>query len=156
MNTSLNVCEASIVQIPTQDNDFHAICIVRIVSSGGQSFSAIGEAFGDVNTPGESLLQRAEQCACERAIERMKSHGGPVSSVQTPSSSSGWDATFGKTKRPVGGPITDRQKWLIGDTAAKNGKTLHDAEAISRELYNRPISQLTTKEVNPILDRLEM
>lgn len=153
MSTSINNYEVSVVQIPNKGNNFHAICTARIISPTGQSFSSIGEAFGETNDQGQSSLMRAEQCACERAVERMENHVSKANSPQL-YPGSGWATTPVKNKRPVGGPITDKQKWLIGDIAAKNGKTLHDAESISQELYSRPISQLTTKEVTPILDKL--
>ena len=155
MTTPLNACEISILQIPTKDNGFHAVCIARVVSPAGQAFTAIGEAFGETDDLGQSSLQRAEQCARNKAIELMQNHAGQTSPDQ-PAPASGWEITSVKTKRPAGGAITDRQKRFIETTAMCNGKTLNDAEAISQKLYGRPISKLITTEVNPILDQLKL
>lgn len=153
MNTPLNTCEISISQIPTKDNGFHAVCIARVVSPYNQAFTAIGEAFGKTDDLGQSSLQRAEQCARDKALELMQNHAGPASSTHpVPVSARGSMPIH--AKHPVGRPITEKQKLLIENTAFYNKKTSEDAEMISQELYGRPVDKLTTTEVNPILDRL--
>ena len=153
MNITLNSCEISISQIPNKENGFHAVCTTRIVSASGQTFAAIGEAVGGDNDSDQSLLQRAGQCSYDRAVALMRQHTDSSCSNYS-STPLPWKPASARPKSSTGGPITDKQKRLLETTAHHNGKTLQDAEAISQELYNRPINNLTTKEVNPILDRL--
>ena len=154
MTAFLSACEIFPSQIPAKENGFHAVCTARIVSSSGQTFTAIGEAASEDNTSEQTPLQRAGQCAYDRAVELMRRHVCSASSEPTVSQIP-WQPTPAKSRRAVGGPITDKQKRFLETTAMHNGKTIEDAEAIAMELYGRPIDGLTTKEVNPVLDRLK-
>ena len=153
MTTFLNACEIFPSQIPDKENGFHAVCTARIVSPSGQTFTAIGEAASEGNASELTPLQRAGQCAYDRAVELMQRHGGSKS-CESPAQQVPWQPTPAKSRRAVGGPITDKQKRFLETTAIFNGKTLDDAEAIALEMYGRSIDGLTTKEVNPVLDRL--
>lgn len=155
MTTLLNACEIFPSQIPAKENGFHAVCTARIVSPSGQTFTAIGEAASEDNASELTPLQRAGQCAYDRAVELMRRHVGSESS-EPASSQAPWQPTPAKPRRAIGGPITDKQKRFLETTAMHNGKTLEDAEAIAMELYGRSIDRLTTKEVNPVLDRLKV
>jgi hypothetical protein len=155
MTTPLNAYEVFVTQIPNKVNGFHAVCTTRIVSPDGRIFAAIGEAVGDNDATDQSLLQRAGQNGYDRAVELMSQHAGTsrISQVETKAP---WQPTQAKFKQSVGGPITDKQKRFIETTAMHNGKTLGDAEAISQELFGCPIAALTTKDANPILEKLKM
>jgi hypothetical protein len=155
MNTPLNAHEVFIAQIPNKDNGFHAVCTTRIVSPEGRSFAAIGEAVGEDEGSDQSLLQRAGQNGYDRAVELMRQHARSNYAIEAETRPS-WKPTPAKSKRFVGGPITDKQKRFIETTAMHNGKTLEDAEAISQELFGRSITELTTKDANPILEKLKM
>lgn len=155
MNTPLNSCEIFVSQIPSKDNGFHAVCTTRIVSPEGRTFAAIGEAVGAADASEQSLLQRAGQNGYDRAVELMRHHDGSAGVTQGEPSPP-WKPTPAKSKPSSGGPITDRQKRFIETTAMHHGKNLGDAESIAQELYGRTINELTTKEVNPILDKLKI
>ena len=161
MITQVQSREIFIAQVPNKDNGYHAVCTTRIVSASGQVFTAIGEFQGEDEASGQSALQRAAQSGFERAVELMRSQTLTMD-ASTATTQPPWDEaapisqpTTKRSSKIGGKPITEKQKWLIGDTAARNGKTIDDAETISQELYGRPISALTTKEVNPILDILK-
>lgn len=91
----------------------------------------------------------------DRAVELMRRHAGTACGNQSEAGPP-WKPVPAKPKRSIGGPITDKQKRFIETTAQYNGKSLAEAEAISQELYGCPIAELTTKDVNPILDKLKM
>jgi len=152
----VTTCEISPVQIPSPENGFHAVCTSRIVLSSGETFSTVGEAVGDDNGPDQTLLQHAGQRAYDWALELMRRHedsGCAEPSVrQAPCQPKSSPAP---SRQNASKPITDKQKRFIEITAAQNGKTLQDAEHIALQLYKRPIHELTTREVNPILDELK-
>jgi hypothetical protein len=73
MSANIHSSEIQVIQIPTKDNGFHAICHARISTSSGQIFSAIGEAVNekDDNLSVKGLLQQAEQNGFNRAMKQM-------------------------------------------------------------------------------------
>ena len=161
MITQVQAREIFIAQVPNKDNGYHAVCTTRIVSASGQVFTAIGEFQGEDEASGQSALQRAAQSGFERAVELMRSQAGAMD-ASTATTQPPWDEaapisqpTTKRSSKIGGKPITEKQKWLIETTAFYNGKSREEAEMISQKLYERPISALTTKEVNPILDILK-
>ena len=143
--------EIIINQLPSKDNGFVAICSARVTFTNGQIFSNMGIANGSVENNYEDALIVAEQNAFNNAMQSAISHA----STAIPHANQTAYQNRGKQKSGSN-PITDKQKRLIETTAQHNGQDWDDAQAISQQLHGKSIEKLTTKEVNPILEELEL
>jgi hypothetical protein len=71
MTPTISSRDVLVVQIPDANNNYHAICNVRVITSSGQ-FSSIGEAQGSQDTAAQGLLQQAERDGYERVLSMVK------------------------------------------------------------------------------------
>jgi hypothetical protein len=160
---NIHSVETIITQIPNGNNKHHAICSTRITTLSGRIFSAFGEAFkNDLERRSEEdQLCLAAERSTENAFELLKAYPLPATSTLStpgnppqPQTLPGQSTALREPEPRSGNPITAKQQRLIATTALHNGKTQADAEAIARENFGRSVAQLTTKEVNLILDKL--
>ena len=144
--------EIIINQLPSKDNGFVAICSARVTFTNGQIFSNMGIANGSVENNYEDALTVAEQNAFNNAMQSALAHASTAMPFTNPTSYQNYD----RQKQQGTKPISDKQKRLIETTAMHNSQTWDDAQVISQQLHGKPIEKLTTKQVNPILEELEL
>ena len=142
----------TISQLPSAANNYTAVCIVQVTLSNDQVFSSVGIATGSTENNCGDILAAAEQDAFNNAMQSATSHASTTMPFTNPTSYQNYD----RQKQQGTKPITDKQKRLIETTAMHNSQTWDNAQAISQQLHGKPIEKLTTKEVNPILDELEL
>jgi hypothetical protein len=162
MTPKITSHDVVVVQIPGTDNNYHAICNVRITTPSGQ-FSSIGEAQGANTATVQGLLQQAELDGYERALNLL--HTSTHTQHQEPSVP--WDEeashiTFPDNKltnmRATSGnagggskPASQKQQDVISKLCAKNNM---DCKTFIQSTCGKEIHQLQGNEAHNLIQFL--
>jgi hypothetical protein len=159
--------DVQVIQIPTKENGFHAICHTRISTTSGQVFSAIGEAVKEKNDsyPAKCLLQHAAQDGFNIALKWMsdnkestvQSHDILVSTLDDDEDDDVFSSRVTTIKpspgKEGGGSkaISDKQKDTIISMCRKMNI---NSDEFTRKRFGKNLSQLIGKEAHSIMHDL--
>lgn len=151
-----------ILQIPTEQNKYHAVAKHTVSFKSGESYSAIGSALPDDKTSSIDTLEKAQEFAFQNAFDlarharRIVPHyGKQIDSLQQPknttySSNPARPDSIDKSKMNGGGnkPISERQIGLIKKQAEDRNT---NADELTRQRYGKSISELNGAEAHEII-----
>lgn len=147
--------ETIINQVPNSGNGNIAICTARVTLPNGQAFTGMGTSCAAGKDGNHQLaLKNAEQEAIQQAIHMAEAHaqmmqaGSMAPPMMPPRSKPGKPSNSRNL-------ITEKQKQLIAAVASRHGCSMDDVEKLSMSLYGKPIAELGTKDVNPILRQID-
>lgn len=151
-----------ILQIPTEQNNYHAVAKHTVTFKSGESYSAIGSALPDDKTSSIDTLEKAQEFAFQNAFHlahqarrKLGNYEQQIDSLQPPknttySSKTARPDAIDKSKMNGGGnkPATDKQIELIKSRAEKNNT---DANELVYKKFGKHISQITGSEANDVI-----
>ena len=151
-----------ILQIPTEQNKYHAVAKHTVSFKSGESYSAIGSALPDDKTSSIDTLEKAQEFAFQYAFDLARQarrivphYGKQIDSLQQPknttySSNPARPDSIDKSKMNGGGnkPISEKQIGLIKSRAEKSNT---DAEELVYKKFGKHITQLTGSEANEVI-----
>jgi len=155
-----------ILQIPSEQNRYHAVVRHTLTLKTGESYSAIGHCVPDGKISSINTLDKAQEKAFKKSFRLASQASGKVYDsawqIDSPQSSkSNTSHSFivssdstDKSKMNGGGnkPITEKQINLIKDIARKNSI---DIEALMKEKFGKILYDLNGSEANEIIRELK-
>ena len=160
---SLNI---EVLQIPSDQNKYHAVAKQTVIFKTGESYSAIGSAFPNSNIPGFDTLKKAQELAMEKVLNLAQQvrKNTPYSNQQVESSHPSEIASspsntprvdgIDKSKWNGGGnkPITQRQIDLI----KRRAEECHtNADDLVRHKFGKSLPMLNGSEANEVIQHLK-
>lgn len=154
-----------ILQIPSENNQFHAVAKHTVTFKSGESYSAIGSALPDDKVSSLETLDKAQDIAFQNAfhLARQARRNAPLfgtqidssqpSEIASSSSSTPRPDGIDKSKWNGGGnkPITQNQINLIKRMA---GKKNTDPELLVRNNFGKKLEMLNGSEAHEVIGLL--
>ena len=154
-----------ILQIPSEQNQFHAVAKHTVSFKSGESYSAIGSALPDDKTSSTDTLEKAQEFAFQNAFDlarqarRIVPHyiqqTDSLQPAQTPTypSNSARPDSIDKSKMNGGGskPISEKQLNLIKTRASQKDT---DAESLARNRFGKSLTKLSGSEAHEMIGLL--
>ena len=154
-----------ILQIPSEQNKYHAVVKHTVTFKSGESYSAIGSALPDDKTSSIDTLEKAQELAlCDafylahQARRKVANYGQQIDSLRPaqiptyPSNSARTDS-MDKAKMNGGGnkPISEKQLNLIKTRASQKDT---DADSLARNKFGKSLAKLSGSEAHEIIGLL--
>ena len=154
-----------ILQIPSEQNQFHAVAKHTVSFKSGESYSAIGSALPDDKTSSPDPLEKAQEFAFQNAFDLARQarkivphYGKQIDSLQQPknttySSNPARPDAIDKSKMNGGGnnPISEKRLNLIKTRASQKDT---DAESLARNKFGKSLAKLSGSEAHEIIGLL--
>ena len=154
-----------ILQIPSEQNKYHAVAKHTVTFKSGESYSAIGSALPDDKTSSIDALEKAQEFAFQNAFDLARQarrivphHGQQTDSLQpaqTPTYPSNTARTDSMDKAKMNGggnkPISERQLNLIKTKASQKDT---DAESLARNKFGKSLARLSGSEAHEMIGLL--
>ena len=154
-----------ILQIPTEQNKYHAVAKHTVTFKSGESYSAIGSTFSGDKTSSIDTLEKAQEFAFQNAFDlaRQARRIVPHYSQQTDSLQPAQIPTYpsnparpdsiDKSKMNGGGnkPISEKQLNLIKTRASQKDT---DAESLARNKFGKSLARLSGSEAHEMIGLL--
>lgn len=154
-----------ILQIPSEQNKYHAVAKHTVTFKSGESYSAIGSALPDDKTSSIDALEKAQEFAFQNAFDlarqsrrKLGNYSQQTDSLQPtqpstyPSNTARTDS-MDKAKMNGGGnkPISEKQLNLIKTKASQKDT---DAESLARNKFGKSLAMLSGSEAHEIIGLL--
>ena len=154
-----------ILQIPSEQNQFHAVAKHTVTFKSGESYSAIGSALPNDKVSSLETLDKAQDIAFQNAFHlahqarrKMGNYGQQIDSLQpaqtriSPSNPARTDS-MDKAKMNGGGnkPISEKQLNLIKTRASQKDT---DADSLARNKFGKSLAKLSGSEAHEIIGLL--
>ncbi len=145
--------ETAIIQVPSADNGYAAICSGKVTTWQG-SFSGIGITTPDMvngsNHPNH-LIHAAEMDALKMPLEAAINFGNarPTALDVTPTSVP--NSSQKKFNPSASKPMSDKQRAMLTSMTAQQGTTI---EAASQKFSGKPVEKLTTRDAHELMETL--
>ena len=154
-----------ILQIPSEQNKYHAVAKHTVTFKSGESYSAIGSALPDDKTSSLDTLEKAQEFAlrdafylAHQARRKVANYGQQIDSLQPaqiptyPSNPARTDS-IDKSKMNGGGskPISEKQLNLIKTRASQKDT---DADSLARNKFGKSLAKLSGSEAHEIIGLL--
>ena len=154
-----------ILQIPSEQNKYHAVAKHTVTFKSGESYSAIGSALPDDKTSSLDTLEKAQEFAFQNAFDlaRQARRIVPHYSQQTDSLQPAQTPTYpsnparpdsiDKSKMNGGGskPISEKQLNFIKTRASQKDT---DADSLARNKFGKSLAKLSGSEAHEIIGLL--
>lgn len=151
-----------ILQIPNEQNKYHAVAKHTVTFKSGESYSAIGSALPDDKTSSIDTLEKVQEFAlrdafhlAHQARRKLGNYEQQIDSLQQPenttySSKTARPDAIDKSKMNGGGnkPISERQIGLIKKQAEDRNT---NADELTRQRYGKSVSELNGAEAHEII-----
>ena len=154
-----------ILQIPSEQNKYHAVAKHTVTFKSGESYSAIGSALPDDKVSSLEILDKAQDIAFQNAFHlarqarrKVGNYGQQTDSLQTAqtstySSNAVRSDGIDKARMNGGGnkPISEKQLNLIKRMA---GKKNTDPELLVRNNFGKKLEMLNGSEAHEVIGLL--
>lgn len=152
--TTISSIQTTLIQSPSEENEYSVICSTTITTQDGQSFTALGAAKcnGNIDESIQVAAQKAEVRAREKCIEQKDSFSLPQNSIGNTLETRGVLSPKSQLNGGGGKPITQGQINLLETLCAgKHNSLVH----VCQNHYNKIPGQLTGFEANELIRKLK-